>query len=251
MKELREVLWSERTREEIPQWAGKGAVVVMPIASTEQHGQALPLDTDCRTVEYVSRRAARLADDVPVLVAPLIPYGISPHHMRFAGTISISVTTLIDFLGDICRSIVAHGFAKIVLLSGHGGNGDTIKAAALELRHRLGCQIDAFCWWDLASAEIDAITEGPCHTIGHAGEAEASCVLALDPEAVRCEKAGWVEGISDDPAIATPEKGQRILEAGAQALAKYLRDMAARPAAPPVGIVRAGTSPAETPRPRP
>jgi creatinine amidohydrolase len=251
MKDLRQVLWSERTREEIPSWAEQGAVVVVPIASIEQHGRALPIDTDCRTVHYVSRQGAMLAEDAPVLVTPTIPFGISPHHMRFGGTISISVTTLIDFLGDVCGSIAAHGFNKIVILSGHGGNGDTVKAAALELRHRLGKQIDAFCWWDLAASEIDAITIGPCHTIGHAGEAEASCVLALDPEAVRGGEKGWVEGISDDPSIATAEKGQRILDAGAQALAKYLRDMAARPVAPPVGIARADTPEADTPRPRP
>ena len=40
------------------------------------------------------------------------------------------------------------------------------------------------------------MTEGSCHTIGHAGEAEVSCALALDPEAVRRDKKGWGEGFA-------------------------------------------------------
>jgi creatinine amidohydrolase/Fe(II)-dependent formamide hydrolase-like protein len=136
--------------------------------------------------------------------------------------------------------MVAHGFYRIAILSGHGGNGGTVSAAAQELKHQLSCQIEGFCWWDLAQSEIDAVTEGPCHTIGHAGEAEASCILALDPDAVRILETGYVPGISDDPALGSAEKGWRILEAGAKSLATYLRQMAALPARQPVGSVRAG-----------
>lgn len=240
MKAIRDILWSERTRDEFPEWAKRGTVVVVPIASTEQHGLHLPVDTDCRTAEYVGRRAACVLDDVPVLVAPMIPYGISPHHMKHPGTISIGVRTLIAFLRDVCESIVAHGFDRILILSGHGGNGNTIRAAALEMTHQLGRQIDACCWFDLIPETFKEVNEGPSVNIGHSGEAETSTILVIAPEAVRCDKYQMVEGISDDPSIATPEKGEKILAAGVEALAEHLRRMAAMPGQRVVGIKRAG-----------
>lgn len=238
MKPLQDVLWSEHTRDEFSDWAERGAVVVVPIASTEQHGHHLPVDTDCRTVEYVAAEAARSLDDVPVLVTRNIPFGVSPHHMVHGGTISLRVVTVVNMLRDICESIAAHGFERILILSGHGGNGNTIRAAALELKHTLKMQIEACSWFDLMQDEIDAICEGPCHTIGHAGEAETSAILALAPASVQEEKYELVENISDaHPGSA--DKGERILQAGAEAVAELLRDMAARPGKIVVGIERA------------
>jgi len=239
MKELRDVLLSERTRDEFAEWAAKGTVVIVPISSLEQHGEALPVNTDSRTVVHVAREAARSLDDVPVLVIPLIPFGISPHHMQYSGTITISVNTLVSFLSDVCGSLATHGFDRILILSGHGGNENTIAAAALELTHKLGRRVDGFCWFSLCQPQIDAATEGPCHTIGHAGEAEGSCILALSPESFRKEKARWVQGISDDPSTATAEKGRKILAAGVETLAEYVRKMAAEPGRKPVGIRKA------------
>ncbi|MCL6500109.1 MAG: CBS domain-containing protein, partial [Firmicutes bacterium] len=70
-----------------------------------------------RTVEYVARLGARLAEDVPVLVTPTIPFGISPHHMVYGGTISLRVETLLHVLEDVCGAVVAHGFGRILILN--------------------------------------------------------------------------------------------------------------------------------------
>ena len=211
MKAITDVLWSERSRDEFPDWAKRGAVVIVPIGSIEQHGVALPVDTDSRTVEYVARQAARLAEDVPVLVTPTMPLGVSPHHMAYPGTISLRVETVLHVLGDICESVVAHGFDRILILSGHGGNGGTIAAAALELQHRLDRQIRACCWFDLIPEEINATREGVWPNIGHAGEMEASCILALTPDAVRGGKLKLVDGVTDDPSLGTAAKGEKVL----------------------------------------
>lgn len=236
MKDVRDILWAERTREEIPAWAARGAVVVVPIGSVEQHGLHLPLDTDDRTAEWVARRAACLAEDVPVLVTPLIPYGISPHHMMFPGTISLRVETLLRVLEDICQSLVAHGFERILILSGHGGNGSTINAAALELRHRLDRLIQALCWFDLVPQAMEEVRRGPAVGIGHSGELETSTILALTPESVRQDKLRVVPGITDDPSLASAAKGEHILQAAAEAVARLLREMAASPGRGMVGI---------------
>ena len=214
-------------------------MVIVPIASIEQHGVALPVNTDIQTVEYVSRQAARLLDDVPVLVTPTIPFGISPHHMVYGGTITVQVVTLVAYLKNVCQSIVTDGFERILILSGHGGNDSTINAAALELKHELQCQIEGFCWFGLISEVFKEVNEGPSQNIGHAGESEASCILARAPETVHMDRAKYVEGISDDPILGTAEKGEKILKAGAEALAEYLRAMSARPSKRVVSIRKA------------
>ena len=69
MKPERDILWTERTRAEFGDYARRGGVGVVPVASIEQHGEHLPVDTDCHTAEYVARTAARQVVE-PVLVTP-------------------------------------------------------------------------------------------------------------------------------------------------------------------------------------
>ncbi|NLG48943.1 MAG: creatininase family protein [Chloroflexi bacterium] len=237
MKPVQEILWAKHSRDEFEALAEQGAVVIVPIASTEQHGLALPLDTDVQTVEYVARRGAQLAS-VPVLVTPTIPFGVSPHHMMYdKGTISLRIATVLDILRDVCESIIAHGFERILILSGHGGNGNTIGAAALEMRFQFNRQIQANCWFDLIPGVIAALAEGPTPHIGHAGEAEASAILFLSPDDVRQTKSRMVEGITDDPSLGTAAKGERILNAGAEALARLVERMAASSSRKTPGIL--------------
>jgi len=212
-------------------------VVVVPIGAVEQHGLALPVNTDNREVEGVAIAAARRAA-VPVLVTPVVPFGVSPHHMMYpAGTITLRVETLLRVLGDICESVIRHGFDRILLLNGHGGNMGIVEAAALELRSRLVCQVQAANWWELARPVFAEVCTGPVTTtIGHAGEAEASCVLALAPKSVRRDRLKLVPGVTDNPARATAAKGRRILGAGAEAVARRLEEMAAQPGREVVGI---------------
>ncbi len=236
MREENEILWSTHTRGEFASLAERGAVVVVPIASTEQHGLHLPVDTDSRTVDYVARRAAQLADDIPVLVAPLIPYGMSPHHMQYGGTISLHVETIIRLLRDICESLIAEGFERILILSGHGGNAQTIGAAAQEMKYILNREIRGCCWFDLIPETLRLVPQGPTKNIGHSGEAETSAILLLSPELVRQDKLELVDGITDDPIRGTAAKGQRILDDAVDALVRYLREMAAAPGRGAAGI---------------
>jgi len=228
MKAVKDILWAERTREEILDWAKRGTVVIVPIGSIEQHGLHLPINTDCQTAEYVARQAACLAD-VPVLVTPIIPFGVSPHHMMFGGAISLRVETVISVLRDVCESIIAHGFERILILSGHGGNGNTIGAAALQMKYSMDREIRALCWWEPIPEVFEAVREGPKVSIGHSGEMETSTILFLSPESVHRERYKLVSGITDDPSIATAAKGEKVLKAGAEAIARLLSEMAAAP----------------------
>ena len=223
------VLWAEHVRTELPAFAESGAVVIVPIGSLEQHGAHLPLDTDCRTVTHVAREGALRATDVPALVLPTIPLGVSGHHMRYPGTVTLTTPTVWAVLKDVCESLVAQGFERILILSGHGGNRAAIAAAAQEFKFALDRQIEAACWFDLVEPTIDAIMEGPVHDVGHSGEAETSAILALAPDLVRQASCQLVEGITDDPARGTLHKGRRMLDAAANAVAERIRCMAGLP----------------------
>src|SRR5215210_4808174 len=95
--------------------------VVIPIAACEQHGRHLPVFTDSLLLGEVVRRAAERRGD-RVLFAPLLWLGNSDHHIDFPGTLSAAPRTYLDLLGDLLENVLTHGFRRVLLLNGHGGN---------------------------------------------------------------------------------------------------------------------------------
>jgi creatinine amidohydrolase len=91
---------------------------VLPIGSTEQHS-FLSLSTDSLLAERVSIEAA---EPIGVAVFPVVAYGLTPYFMAYPGTITLSETTYFALLTDILNSLVQHGFKRIVIVNGHGGN---------------------------------------------------------------------------------------------------------------------------------
>jgi creatinine amidohydrolase len=125
-------------------------MAVVPVGSVEQHSPFGLLGTDFITAESVARRAACSAG---VLVCPTINYGVSPHHMAFAGTMSIKPATLIALVEDVTASLLAHGFRRVLFINGHGGNVHAIAVAVQNLKYQ-GVKgiIDLISWY-----EIDAV----------------------------------------------------------------------------------------------
>jgi creatinine amidohydrolase len=91
---------------------------VLPIGSVEQHAQ-LSLAVDAILAERV---AAEAAEPLGVPVFPAMPYGLAPYFMAYPGTVSLRVSTLLAVVGDILDSLAAHGFRRILIVNGHGGN---------------------------------------------------------------------------------------------------------------------------------
>ena len=92
------LLFEELTRDEIRTLA-PNTMALLPVGAMEQHGPHLPVGTDSFTVEYIARTAAaELAADVPVLVAPTLPFGSSHHHLPFSGTLSLGTETWRNFM---------------------------------------------------------------------------------------------------------------------------------------------------------
>ena len=99
----------------------KDTPVVIPIAAHEQHGRHMPLHTDSLLLGEIVRRAKeQLGDDA--LFAPLTWLGNSHHHMDFPGTLSAEPRVYLDLLNGLMENFLHHGFKRLVLLNGHGGN---------------------------------------------------------------------------------------------------------------------------------
>lgn len=155
-------------------------VAVLPIGATEQHGPHLPLDVDTVTTEVLALRAAERAG---VVVAPALAYGNSRQNQGFAGTIAVRPTILTELVKDICASLVASGFDKLVLLNGHGGNYGPLSNAAEEVHYDTGALVCLIKAWELGLGAVPP-PEGAPPWDGHAGSAETSLMLALRPEDV-------------------------------------------------------------------
>ncbi|MCD6351039.1 MAG: creatininase family protein, partial [Armatimonadetes bacterium] len=130
------LLWGENTWPELRQAAEEGYLVLLPAGAIEQHGPMLPVDTDARLAERWAREGATRAREkygVKALVLPTLAYGQSCHHMNFAGTISLSFPTYLAVLHDLLREVVRHGFRKIVIINGNGGNEAVLRAAQYQV----------------------------------------------------------------------------------------------------------------------
>ena len=246
-----EVEWAKLTGPEIRAVAGRGdALAVLPIGSLEQHGPHLPVITDTASASAAAIRAARLvADEMPVLVLPGLWTGMSEHHLPFGGTISLNFTELRGVLSGVVRSLRAIGFARLLIVNGHGGNIDPLAVAARELAHDYGLPVIACTPWFLTRDRVAEIAETK-ETPAHACEGETSVMLAIAPDLVRADRFDeavrqrpepvpkydgfsrfWsfserapVTGVRGDPRSATAAKGERFLDIQAEALAAAMRD---------------------------
>jgi len=224
---MKKVLWQELRRTEFENAVKGDAVVIIPVASTEQHGHHLPVNTDANCCLTIALRAAEaVVDDFPVLVLPTIWTGYSPHHMPHPGTVTLKYHTFVELLTQVAASIHAHGFQKILFLNGHGGNSAVVAAMRTKLAAEEGISVVGYTYWELPSVseEWKKICQSDKGFVGHAAEIETSMQLYLQPELVDMGAAVWVPGVFGDPSTATREKGERLHNAAVNALVGILRD---------------------------
>jgi creatinine amidohydrolase len=228
---------------------------VIPIGATEQHGPHLPVMVDHRLAYEVALRAARLvAAHEPIVVAPVIPYGMSEHHMSLGGTLTLDFATMQGVVRCICGSAIRHGFRRLFILNGHGGNVAALETIVAELTvaHRL--PIACATYWQIAEAEIAAVLERQRGVL-HACEAETSMIMAVErgdvdeevlpqcrgelvpgasaiegvnPGVYRWRQLGTrsLNGVIGDASVAGAEKGERLLTLVAERVAEALRSPA-------------------------
>lgn len=209
--------------------------VVIPTAALEQHGHHLPVFTDSILVGEVTRRAeAELADQL--LLAPVMWLGNSEHHLDFPGTMSAAPRTYLDLLVDMVENFIHHGFGRIVIVNGHGGNNVPAQQALFEVRQEHRQRDDLLllfsAYWALGGQPHQADPSIEQQAMGHACEWETSMILALEPRLVGDYQdvepvppsgsfdpasRAWTtrqrspNGHIGNPAIATAEKGETLL----------------------------------------
>ena len=139
---MQEVLWNRMTAAELRRAADKGAIVLLPVASTEQHGPHLATGVDTFLGGEVCRRTAELAaKQKPVVVAPTVWMGLAEHHVAYGGTFSVSIATYHALLRDLCDAILRAGFKKIMIVNSHGGNSAALTALTTDLSRELRAPI--------------------------------------------------------------------------------------------------------------
>jgi creatinine amidohydrolase len=222
----------EVSREEARRRGRDGAVCLLPVGSLEQHGEHLPVGTDTLLVEHVSLRAAALAD-TDALVAPTVWTGLSPHHVRLGVTVTLEPELLLELARSIVRSLRGW-FAQVVVVNGHGGNRGWLEALGLVEE----CAVVSY--WELVDpAQLRELFPFDLGSIGHAGQAETSAMLAVDPSLVGTAQGAAYEpilrendafrlpdmgasGVLGNPAAASADSGQVFLTQAAVALAAHL-----------------------------
>lgn len=256
--------WEEMTAPEIDAFERDQTVVILPLGSVEQHGHHMPLGTDSMLAHAVATEAAGgVSAPTSVVVLPPPWYGFSAHHLRFTGTVSLPAKLMLDLVEAIVDSLIVHGFRRILIVNGHGGNGGVIDvmASALGNRHYRRARIAALTYFLLARDSIAEIRETKNGGMGHACEFETALLMHLRPELVKMEHATTLypdagsrylttdllgssmvrtyldfkdlseSGVLGDPSLATPEKGARFFDACVKALTTFIDDFARWPIA--------------------
>jgi len=247
----------EYTREELAQLSPE-SVLVVPTGATEQHGPHLPVGTDGLIVEHVALDAARIAGErgARCLVAPLLSYGSSHHHLPFPGTLSLTGSSFLQAIRDLGESATQWGVTKLFFLNGHGGNESLVHQAVRDLVLRADLVAGAASYWSLAKDKLlaDSTLRDVVGTLpGHAGGFETSIILALRPDLVDqddypsearsgaswsarwesaaplVERTGWfsaIDGYTDLPTHANSEVGSRLLDHIVDCVSEFLVDFA-------------------------
>ncbi|PSP94705.1 creatininase [Halobacteriales archaeon QS_4_62_28] len=212
-------------------------LALLPVGSTEQHGPHAPLGTDILTAEAVAESGAE-AYDGEVVVAPAIPVGVAEEHRHFNGTLWVSEDTFRDYVRETIASLASHGWNRVIVVNGHGGNVSALREVCGQVSRRGPAYAVAFTWFDAVDAP----------DMGHGGPVETSLLQATDGELVHANRLddatangadGWGEfehgvnlaydvvefsenGTVGDPRDASTERGEELLDAASNGLADLL-----------------------------
>ena len=229
MSDSTEVLLRKHTRREFRNRMNSGELkaVIIPVAAIEQHLEHLAMEHDWRSATLVATQVAeRLRPHV--VVAEGLMAGISEHHMKHPGTLSLTPATFIAVVHDLVDSMHRAGFKNILVLNGHGGNVAPCNAVWDQFVRRFQVNLQFMPYWNVYTAQDaeELLVSGkrlPQDLPGHAQEFETSFALAAFPENVRTDM--WTDQADQKPAMATAEKGQAFIERTIDRVAAHVQAM--------------------------
>jgi len=243
MTKLSSRYFIDLTQPEVAAQLKENPLVILPAGSVEQHGPHLPTGTDIYAANVIGHAVAERMNG---LVLPGGPLGVTPMHMPFEGTITLTPDTYMRVVTETCVSTARHGAKYLLILNWHEGNSASLSIAAEALHREHGmtvltvqaCYVAAELWGH------------ECGGLTHGGEIEALAVLAHRPDLVHLDRIDYSSdkqhgvlmdklrrtrtyqpvltdirsiaptGWYGDPEHATAEKGLRMLEDIADAIAK-------------------------------
>lgn len=246
------MIWFEhKTKDQIRDAVKQDALVLLPVGILEQHGPHLPINTDNVIASGISQLVAeKLNDTIPTLVLPCVWAGYHGSELAgIPGSVRVQPETLLNYVYDICDSLVRNGFRKIAIVNGHGQNPAILELAVRKIANEHDVHIMVTYPMKMISKKdglaIKRSPEGGAG--GHADELETALVLALDeahvdmskaPEGDRCKHRskffagdmfpehetigfgylstwavqGTRSGVLGEPKYATVEEGKRFVE---------------------------------------
>ncbi|MGD9495536.1 MAG: creatininase family protein [Armatimonadota bacterium] len=254
-------MFRDQSSEALRGWIERGALLTLPVGTTEEHGPHLPVDTDARIAEaYGAALADALGGEPPTLVMDTIRYGYSMKIMqRWPGTIVVRTRVFMDYVLDVCASALAMGFHKLALLDCHGHHSGLLNTVSRELCDATDTAIAILSPARLSAEAFNAVRRSGQGGAIHGGEWETSLLLHLCPQVVDMSRAvaepmryrsdfiagdnflgaqrvtwsTWylqesASGIYGDPTVATAETGRVIMEAAVAEGARFLREFCRR-----------------------
>ncbi|ACB86127.1 creatininase family protein [Natranaerobius thermophilus] len=221
MLELSRLTWQE-IQDKLPDLD----VLLLPVGSIEQHGPHLPIDNDIYIARALAKKIAEEAKqsmNISIGIGASMPVGYSQHHMEFPGTVSFRKETYKMVLKDIIHSYYHHGITDILLINGHGGNGEIIKETLTEIKENSNGPnnspnnvsnkvpnklpnnvpsnektnlLDIFNYWNAIKEQGGHLLE--TQFFCHACEGETSFAEALDQRVLRDE---LIDALSQNPEL--------------------------------------------------
>ncbi|EMA49340.1 creatininase family protein [Halococcus salifodinae] len=233
--DLTEATWTDAD-------AAETDLALLPVGSTEQHGPHAPLGTDRLTARAVAAAGAERYEetrDTEVVVAPTIPVGIAEEHRQFAGTLWVTPDTLREYVRETVASLASHGWDRVVLVNGHGGNVGALREVCGTITRHDAAYAVLFTWFEAAAILSE---------MGHGGPIETALLRAIHPDLVREDRikeaqdgasetwGEWVSGTNlafdaaeftdsgavGDPGEESAERGEELLEDATTALVTLL-----------------------------
>jgi creatinine amidohydrolase len=246
-----EIHWPAVSSTDAARW-----IAVLPLAATEQHGPHLPVETDVMIGEaYLARVRELLSQDIPATFLPVQPVGISTEHIHYPGTRTLPTEVALRAWMALGESVARAGIRKLVMVTSHGGNSAAMSLVAQDLRAHHGLLAVTTSWSRFGTPEGLFSAEELRHGI-HGGAVETSIMLARYPQLVRQDAIAdfrphsiamekryrWLSahrpvtfawqaqdlhpsGAAGDATLASAEKGERLLDHGAQAFCELLADV--------------------------
>src|SRR3954468_12031773 len=238
----------ELTQPEIAAQLQRNPLVILPTGSIEQHGPHLPTGTDTLAANVIAHAVAERMD---AMVLPSTPLGVTPMHMPFEGTITLTPDTYMRVVTETCVSTAKHGAKYLVILNWHEGNIPSLAIAAEALHREHGMTVLTV----QACYVAEELYGHSCGGLTHGGEIEALAVLAYRPDLVHLDRIDYASDASrgrkwdklrrtrayqpvlrdiktiaptgwyGKPESATTEKGLKMLADIADAISKESREL--------------------------